>query len=46
MTIPKKRRGFRGIVVDSINYDWRFDDFNWSNERKTYLLNNNDYCEF
>ena len=25
MTIPKKRRGFRRIVVDSINYDWRFD---------------------
>ena len=30
MTISKKRRGFRRIVVDSIDYDWRFD--NWSNE--------------
>ena len=27
MTIPKNRRGFRQIVVDSINYDWRFDNF-------------------
>jgi|GEM_PF-1459442 len=26
MTIPKKRRGFRRIVVDSIDYDWRFDN--------------------
>ena len=25
MTIPKNRRGFRRIVVDSTNYDWRFD---------------------
>ena len=27
MTIPKKRRGFRKIVVDLISYDWRFETF-------------------
>ena len=24
MTIPKNKRGFRRIVINSINYDWRF----------------------
>ena len=37
MTIPKKRRGFRRIVVDLINYDWRFDNCNWSNEPTYYI---------
>ena len=37
MTIPKNRRGFRSIVVDSINYDWRFYTYNCSNESTCYV---------
>lgn len=37
MNLPKNRRGFRSIVVDSINYDWRFDNYNCAEESTCYV---------